>query len=355
MRPRARGARPPLALDLIRRLTSGFNRVCEAVITSGEKNRVLASLKGLATGDAIGKQTENLSRDGIAHWYPGGVRGFEGHPGTIIPRYSTNRKHRWLFGETTDDTERTIAVARAVLRDGEVRHVSVGRELLTCRKSVHPGVKSLWKFHEAADPSRVTRDHDGCGAAIRVAPVGILYRSDRLDDIVEGAHQASISTHGGPLALAAAAATAAAVSAAIDGADGVEILRFAHAAGERAEQRRSGSQDLVFVRALRAIYDDLSRLPDLDPHDVARRCAPTHPLTIVPLAIVLATLMNSAESATILAANIGGDSDSVASIAGAILGARHPGSVNEDWYGVVEAINDHRLQSFAEDLSALRA
>jgi ADP-ribosylglycohydrolase len=111
----------------------------------------------------------------------------------------------------------------------------------------------------------------------------------------------------------------------------------------------------VFVRALRAIYDDLSRLPDLDPHDVARRCAPTHPLTIVPLAIVLATLMNSAESATILAANIGGDSDSVASIAGAILGARHPGSVNEDWYGVVEAINDHRLQSFAEDLSALRA
>ena len=81
--------------------------------------------------------------------------------------YASNQKHQWLFGETTDDTERTIAVARAVLLDGEVRHASVGRELLTCKKSVHPGVKSLWEFHEAGDATRVTSDHNGCGA---VAP-----------------------------------------------------------------------------------------------------------------------------------------------------------------------------------------
>jgi hypothetical protein len=50
-----------------------------------------------------------------------------------------------------------------------------------------------------------------------------------------------------------------------------------------------------------------------------RRCAPTNPLTIVPLAIALATLMQSAESAVLLAANIGGDSESVGSIAGSAL------------------------------------
>jgi ADP-ribosylglycohydrolase len=98
-------------------------------------------------------------------------------------------------------------------------------------------LKSLWEFHEAGDATRVTLDHNGCGAAIRVA-VGILYRSNRLDDIVEGAHQASISTHGGPLALA--------------------------------------------------------------------------------------TLMESAELAILLAANIGGDSDSVASLPARFLGARYP-------------------------------
>jgi ADP-ribosylglycohydrolase len=58
--------------------------------------------------------------------------------------------------------------------------------------------------------------------------------------------------------------------------------------------------------------------------------------------------------AILLAANIGGDADSVASIAGAILGARHPASINEDWSRVVEATNDHGLPRFADDLSELR-
>ena len=317
--------------------------------------RILASLKGLATGDAVGKQTENLSRECVAHWYPHGVCGFEGQPGTVIPRYASNRKRQWLFGETTDDTERTVAVARAVLRDGDVRHTSVGRELLTCKKCVHPGLKSLWEFHEAGDAARIAVAHDGCGAAVRVSPVGILYRSNRLDDIVEGAYQASIPTHGGPLALAAAAATAAAVSAAIDGADPVEIVRFAQVAAERAEQKRSGTRDTVFGRAIESIHDDLSRLPELNADDLAQRFAPTQPLTIVPLAIALAAVMDSAASAILLATNIGGDSDSVASVAGCILGARHPASVDEDWYRIVEAVNDHRLSRLGEDLSGLRS
>jgi ADP-ribosylglycohydrolase len=64
--------------------------------------------------------------------------------------------------------------------------------------------------------------------------------------------------------------------------------------------------------------------------------------------------MDSAEAAILLAANIGGDSDSVASIAGAILGARCPESVNDEWFAIVETVNGHDLVSLAEDLSRLR-
>jgi len=81
-------------------------------------------------------------------------------------------------------TGAAIAVARAILRDGEVRHETVGLELLTCEKCVHPGVASLWEFHQAGDPARVAQRHDGCGAAIRVAPVAIIYSSDRLEQLV---------------------------------------------------------------------------------------------------------------------------------------------------------------------------
>ena len=318
-------------------------------------DRILGCLKSVATGDAIGKQTETLTRADVSRWYPDGIRGFEGLPGTVIPRYSGNRKREWRIGETTDDTERTIAVARAVLRDGDVHHVSVGQELLRSTKSVHPGVRSLWEFHQAGDPARVTANHDGCGAAIGVAPVGILFRSARLDRIVAGAREASISTHGGPLALAASAATAAAVSAAIDGANAENIIELAQRAAALAERERTGSTETVFASALRAVHDDLRRWPEVTADSVAAIYFPKDPLTIVPLAIALATVMESAQAAILVAANVGGDSDSVASIAGGILGARFPDSVNEEWYEIVEETNDHRLAQLAEALSELRS
>jgi ADP-ribosylglycohydrolase len=135
--------------------------------------RIAACFAGIAVGDAVGKQTETLSHREVSRCYPYGVRGFEGTPGSIIPRYAGNSKREWRIGETTDDTERTIAVARAIIADRAVSHVSIGREMLHCVKCVHPGVRSLWEFHQAGDPARTTTDHDGCGAAVRVAPVGM--------------------------------------------------------------------------------------------------------------------------------------------------------------------------------------
>src|SRR5688572_16236953 len=251
------------------------------------KQRILGCLKGIATGDAIGKQTETLSREDVLRWYPAGVRGFEGPPGTPIPRYVGNAKREWRIGETTDDTERTVAVARAILQDGEVRHASVGRELLTCVKCIHPGLRSLWEFHQAGDPARVTNRHDGCGAAVRAAPVGILYRSHRFEEIVAAARQASISTHGGALAIAAAAATATAVSAAIDGAPPLDIIEGAQRAAAQAEREQSNPATTTFAEALRSIHQDLQHRGELRPADIATRYFPKGPLTIVPLALAL--------------------------------------------------------------------
>jgi ADP-ribosylglycohydrolase len=325
----------------------------ECGLTVTTHGRIAACLQGIAVGDAIGKQTENLSHDDVRRWYPDGVRGFEGTLGSPIPRYRENRRYEWLVGETTDDTERTLAVARAIVTDGTVRHSTVGRELLGCRKSVHPGVKSLWEFHEAADPTRVTTRHDGCGAAIRVAPVGILLRPERLDEILVAAREASISTHGGLWAITAAAATAAAVSAAVDGMTAPEILALAGRAATIAGGEHGGSAGVTFAGQLRIIHQDLLQQQPA-PSEMAARYFPNNPLTIVPLALALATALESAEAAILVAANIGGDSDSVASIAGGILGARAPGTVNQRWLAAVEAINDHRLESVAATLTPLR-
>src|SRR5215469_7001486 len=97
------------------------------------QERVLGCFKALSTGDAIGKQTETLSRAGVLRWYPGGITGFHGRPGDVIPRYG-GKRYEWRIGETTDDTEQTLAVARALLREGRVNRRSIGQELLQCRK-----------------------------------------------------------------------------------------------------------------------------------------------------------------------------------------------------------------------------
>jgi ADP-ribosylglycohydrolase len=323
-------------------------------VTFTVTERIIGCLTGIATGDAIGKQSEGLACEDIARWYPHGIRGFEGTPNTVIPRYAGNSKRQWRIGETTDDTERSVAVARAIIAERQVSHESIGRELLRCTKCVHPGVRSLWEFHQAGDPRRVATTHDGCGAAIRVAPVGIFYTSNCMSDLVTGAREASISTHGGAVAIAAAAAVAAAVSGAIDGASPSDVLKLAERAATESAIRWPGSDAEAFAAAIHAIHRRLASSPVRRAAEIAADCSPNQPMTIVPLAIGLATTMASATDAVLLAANIGGDSDSVASIAAGILGAMYPDTVNEDWCAVVERTNAHDLAALGRELAVLR-
>ena len=303
------------------------------------QDRVIGCFKGLATGDAIGKQTETLARDDVLRWYPRGIAGFEGRPGDVIPRYA-GKRYEWRIGETTDDTEQTLAVTRALLNEPAVNHQAIGRELLKCRKSTHPGV-SLWAFLEIGDPARIATEGDGCGAAMRSAPIGVICPTSDLANLVRAARECALPTHGGPLAIAAAAAVAAAVSAALEGRAPAEVLAVAIEA--------SGG-----MLPIERIYSDLRARTPLSPDDVAARHFPGNAPTIAGLAIALALITASAEYTALLAANIGGDADSVASIGGAIAGAMHPETVNPAWFEIVAAVNRDPILELAVSLAALR-
>jgi hypothetical protein len=60
------------------------------------------------SGDAIGKQTETLTCDRVLEWYPNGVRGFEGSPGAIIPRYVGNKRHKCRLEEIVTGAEHQL-------------------------------------------------------------------------------------------------------------------------------------------------------------------------------------------------------------------------------------------------------
>ena len=315
------------------------------------RQRVIACFKGLATGDAIGKQTETLSRADVQKYYPTAIKGFFGKPGEIIPRYA-GKRYEWRFGETTDDTEQTIAVARALLQEGEAKHEVIGKELLNCKKSVHPEV-SIWEFQKLGDPGRVAYEGNGCGAAMRMAPIGVIYPPCRLDELVQAAYEGAVPTHGGQLAIGAAAAVACAVSAALDGLPTTEILTVVLSASRKAEKFRLARGASSIAACIETIYSDLVG-KKLEVDEIARKWFPCTPETIVPLAISLALLTQSAEETALLAANIGGDSDSVASIGSAIAGALRPETVNDEWYQVVTSTNHHDLVALATSLADLK-
>jgi len=104
-----------------------------------------------------------------------GVAGFHGRPGEVIPRYA-GKRYQWRIGETTDDTEQTLAVTRAILQEGCVSHRMIGHELLQCKKSLHPGV-SLWTFVQVGDSARIgsrrrrLRSRHAHGAGRRSLPI----------------------------------------------------------------------------------------------------------------------------------------------------------------------------------------
>jgi ADP-ribosylglycohydrolase len=189
---------------------------------------------------------------------------------------------------------------------------------------------------------------------MRAAPVGVFYPSSRLDELIRGAYECAIPTHGGQLAVCAAAAVAGAVSAALEGRSSVEVLTVALSASKGAESLRPSTEAATLTRSIAAIHSDLVRRQHLVIDELADRYFPDKPQTIVPLAICLALVTQSAQATTLLAANIGGDADSVASIGGAIAGALHPDTVNQEWFEVVNVINNDPIIDLATSLASLR-
>jgi ADP-ribosylglycohydrolase len=190
-----------------------------------------------------------------------------------------------------------------------------------------------------------------------VAPVGVLYSPERWDLLVRGSYESSIPTHGGSLAICAAAAVAGAVSGALQGMPAADVLHLAIKAARDAEaltgtREGRGSPDMAVL--VQEMHSDLSRHHTLIASDLAEKYLPDRNEIKVPLAINLALLTESAEQTVLLAANVGGDADSVASIGAAIAGALRPDTVNEAWFGVIEAVNGGDLVGIAQALAELR-
>ncbi|GAB3932144.1 ADP-ribosylglycohydrolase family protein [Micromonospora vulcania] len=293
-------------------------------------------LFGLAYGDALGKPTEFLTVAEIRERYgPDGPRELTGVPALV-----------------TDDTQMTLAVGHALLGAREPSP-EVVEPLLRARflewaaspdNNRAPGMTCLRACGDLSLGVPWTQatvvGSKGCGANMRVAPVGLVPDYD-LDVLAGVAQLQAAMTHGHPTALAASELTAYAIRMLRDGA---ELAALPGLLRERCREQRAVYRpewlDVLWRQpGIATPADYIGRgwdecLAVLDRLDLALRttddggdaCRITGAGWIAEEALatgLFCAIRHADDPVSALArgAATSGDSDSIACLAGAFLGA----------------------------------
>ena len=329
--------------------------------TAGDRAR--GALHGLAIGDALGMPTQVMSREEVAACF-GVLDGFREAPADHPIAAGLPA------GSITDDTEQALLLADALLvTGGHLESEDLARRLVVWaeRARERGSLDLLGPSSSAAVAAAVAGaplDEAGRfgatnGAAMRITPVGLMMSTDDLDALVDLVVEASQVTHNTGVAIAGAAAVAAAVSGGIGGASVRQATTLGIRAAELGQRRGDWIAGAVVARRIAWAVG----LMDPDDHDGSVRdiveLIGTSLATqeSVPAAFaVLALHPDDPWQACLTAASLGGDSDTIAAMAGAIAGACHGmDGWPPDAVRTVLETNNLDLDLIAEKLLALRA
>ena len=327
------------------------------------RSRALGALYGLAIGDALGMPVQSLSRaEIVAHYGPligEFCPGPDGHPlAAGLPA-----------GSVTDDTEQAMLLARLVVAGGgEVDAVDLAHDLLAWEESMRargsldllgPSTRqALAALAAGADVTEAGRAGLTNGAAMRITPVGIATASRDPGLLEDRVVAASRLTHNTGVALAGAAAVAMAVSAGIDG-DPVPVAISRAVAGAAGAAGRghwaAGADVAARISWATGLAQGLGQDQLIE---TVYRLVGTSLATqeSVPAAFaVAAACPGDPWLACRIAASLGGDSDTIAAMTGAICGAGHgAGAFPDAARRIVARVNGLDLDPLAGDLLALR-
>lgn len=259
---------------------------------------------------------------------------FEGLPPAAILDQVEMEEARLGRGTYTDDTEMTIALAEALDERDEVDPEDLARRFLEGhdpRRGYGAGTLSvfeLWRrgvpVAEAAQRAFAGQGSLGNGAAMRIAPVGVRFADDP-ERLREQAQRSAAVTHAHPLGIDGAVVQASAVGAAMRG----DPVLPECAAAATTDELRLRLDEL----------DSMLAAPEpARPEAVAARLGHTPAAhESVPAAVYAACAKPTFSEAVSFAVRCGGDTDTIAAMAGAIAGAVHGSeAIPPEWLDALE-------------------
>ncbi|MGW2119968.1 ADP-ribosylglycohydrolase family protein, partial [Streptomyces zhihengii] len=350
-------------------------------------DRFTGSLVGAAVGDALGGPVEGYTPEQIVERHGGRVEGIVGPwNGDAWRTARPIAPYHKGDGHITDDTLLTHALVRvyAAVRD-HLDAYAVADHLVPDLISTPRWIPELeaealplqriflaekWLVHRLHYGHNDPREAGvgnivNCGAAMYMAPVGLVNAADpdaayheALD--VAGAHQSSYGREAAGVfaaAVAAAAAPGATPAAVVETAlalakDGTQAA--IEAVAETAVRHTDFESALAPLRAAVAPFDTVGpdyRAPSLG----ARRPSRLHSIEELPIALGMLLVGAGDFRRTVLACvNYGRDCDSIATMAGALVGAMHgERAVPDDWARQVARASRVDLRAPAAELVAV--
>ena len=328
-------------------------------------DKILGCLVGAAAGDAMGAPTELRSRSQIKEYFNGGVRDFLPVPDDTIGIGN-------LPGQITDDFSLAMITVQTILANGGRIDEAVAKEALITW-SEHPvwfdrfvgpttsGAIARMKSGAAAGPgSRLVNNNSTSsdGAAMKIAPAALLSGGD-IDKAIDDAITICAPTHPNNIALSGAGAVAAATAAALmEEADlfsvvqaGLYGARKAETLG-RAYHENAGANVEKRIRLAVSIGMTAESLEEATVQigDVIGSGLAANEAVPAAFGLMVAARGN-ARDAILAAANIGYDTDTVATMCGGMLGALYGmRDMPDHWLPFINRQNGIDLEDLATQI-----
>jgi poly(ADP-ribose) glycohydrolase ARH3 len=269
------------------------------------RGKFLGALVGTAVGDAVGS-------------------GFEGRPAAEVDaiKWAADKQEILPY---TDDTHMMIGVAESLIQkegfDGEhMAHVFIRNYGIEPWRGYGPGPPNVFRMirdGEAWDKAAEKLYHGGSygnGSAMRIAPLAVFYHND-LNMLREVAYRSSQITHSHVLGKEGAALQACSVALAVE-------LEYSEAFDTRGFLSRldeivkheTYKQKLESAAVLLGEVDKTKAVAGLGNGVEAFNSVPTAIYSFL-------SHSNSFKDVVLFAVSLGGDTDTIAAMAGAIAGA----------------------------------
>jgi len=279
------------------------------------ENRFRGVLFGQAAGDAIGLGTEFMSRAEVLDKYPDGLRDY-----TQIIR-DAHRK-RWRRGDWTDDTEQMTLIVDSLLEKRAVDACDIARRLFYWEQQGGLGIGMtvyavLHHPEYLSDPHKAAREVwestdrwvAANGAVMRTAALGLWELRDEAKVIVNAESVCRI-THADPRCIASCVAVCVAIRRLVSGERDVEEI-IAHASGLA-----------VAIDARVAPFLALAEREDIEALELEDEETMGYTLRTLGAGFWALRFAESFEAGIETVIHQGGDADTNAAVAGALLGAR---------------------------------